>query len=110
VFIVKNGVLVTPQLTASVLESITRETVMELARDELGLRVEERDIDRTEIYMADEAFICGSAVEVVPIIQLDRFSLSGGKAGVVTSRLLELYLNCVRGEVEKYRRWITKIA
>lgn len=110
VFIVRSGVLATPPLSASVLESITRDTVIELARAELGLRVEERDIDRTELYMADEAFLCGTSVEIVPITRVDRFDIAAsGKPESLTARLLALYLDCARGRLSRYARWTTKV-
>ncbi len=109
-FLLRGNVLVTPSLTSSVLESITRETVIEVARDELGMRVEEREVDRTELYTADEAFLCGTAVELVPITRVDRFDLSNGKAGAITSRLLDTYLRCARGKIAKYINWTTPIA
>ena len=80
-FMVKNGVLVTPMLTDSVLESITRDTVIKIARKILKIEVVERSIDRTELYACDEAFLCGSAMEVTPVISVDRYEIANGKAG-----------------------------
>lgn len=109
-FIVRNGVLLTPPLTASVLESITRDTVIELARAELGFRVEEREVDRTELYTADEAFLCGTSVEIVPIVRVDRFDLPGSaRPQSVTSRLFDLYLRSARGELGSYSKWTTRV-
>lgn len=108
-FIVKANKLITPPLSASVLESITRETVIEFAKKDLNLIVEERDVDRTELYMADEAFICGSAVEVVPIVRIDRFTISNGTPGPITSGIFDKYLDCVRGGLANYKHWVTPL-
>jgi branched-chain amino acid aminotransferase len=107
-FLVKDGVLVTPRLTDSVLESITRDTLLTLARKELHIPVEERSIDRTELYICDEAFLCGSAMEVTPIYSVDRHPI-GETAGPVTAALRRLYLDCVTGERPEYRHWLTPI-
>ena len=107
-FLVRDGVLTTPRLTDSVLESITRDTVITLAREILGVSMEERAIDRTELYICDEAFLCGSAMELTPIFSVDRHPINGG-AGEVTTALRKLYLGCVAGELPEYRRWLTPI-
>lgn len=107
-FLVKNGVLITPQLTDSVLESITRDTLIQLAKHELGLTVEERSVDRTELYLCDEAFLCGSAMEITPIFSVDRYEI-GTAAGEITAKLHRLYLDVVTGRCEKYRHWITEV-
>ena len=103
-FMVKNGELVTPQLTDAVLESITRDTVIELAK-KLGIKVVERTIDRTELYTCDEAFLCGSAMEITPIISIDKTMLCGGE-GEITKKLHTTYLHAVSGGVEE---WVTPI-
>lgn len=108
-FMVKNGVLVTPRLTDSVLESITRDTVIRLAKDEYGLKVEERTIDRTELYLADEAFLCGSAMEITPIYTIDRYKIGTGEQGTITKKLHLKYLDCARGLIFKYLDWLTPI-
>lgn len=107
-FLVRDGVLATPRLTDSVLESITRDTVIVLAREVLGVPVEERAIDRTELYICDEAFLCGSAMEIAPILSVDRHPLTEG-TGELTARLQELYLACVVGRCGDYRKWLTAI-
>lgn len=103
-FMVKNGKLVTPLLTDSVLESITRDTVMQIAREVLRLPVEERSIDRTELYVCAEAFLCGSAMEIRPILSIDRYALNGHE---MTGRLHQIYLDVVRGKMEEYETWLT---
>ena len=107
-FIVKNGVLITPKLTDSVLESITRDTVLTLARQELKLPIEERSIDRTELYACDEAFLCGSSMGITPIYSVDRYEL-GADAGPITAQLSDLYMACVTGREAAYRAWLTPI-
>ena len=108
-FMVKGDTLVTPRLTDSVLESITRNTVIRLAQENLGLKVEERTIDRTELYMADEAFLCGSAMEITPIYSIDRYAIGTGEQGEITKVLHLTYLDCVCGKLENYKKWLTPI-
>lgn len=106
-FMVRDGILITPKLTDAVLESITRDTVIEIAKY-LGIKVEERTIDRTELYTCDEAFLCGSAMEVTPIYSIDRYQISD-KAGKITSSIHKTYLDIAMGKVAKYKKWVTPI-
>lgn len=108
-FMIKNGVLVTPLLTDSVLESITRDTIIKLAENVLHLRVEERSVDRTELYVCDEAFLCGSAMEITPIFSVDKYSLGNGVAGELTQLIHETYLKIVTGELVLAQDWLTEI-
>lgn len=108
-FIIRDGVLITPPVTASILESITRETVIEIARDLLQIKTVERDVDRTELYICDEAFLCGSAMEIVPVINVDGISVGTGKSGEITTLLQNKYLEVVRGKVKKYKKWLTPV-
>lgn len=105
----KNGKLITPSITESVLESITRDTVIKLAKEELGLVVEERTIDRTELYMCDEAFLCGSSMEITPVLSIDRFQVGNGNTGELTDKLHKLYLNIVTGKIKNRLNWLTPI-
>jgi branched-chain amino acid aminotransferase len=109
VMMARHGRLVTPPVTADILESITRETLIELARAEMGLEVVERDVDRSELYVCDEAFFCGSGAEVLPISSIDHYVLGDGAPGKVTRALQELYFRVVRGAVPKYRHWLTPV-
>ena len=93
-FMVRNNRIVTPKFTDAVLESITRDTVIRLARN-LGIKVEERTIDRTELYTADEAFLCGSAMELTPLLSIDRYDLGEAK---ISQNLHEAYLEVVSGK------------
>ncbi len=108
-FMVKNGVLITPQLTDCVLESITRDTVIQFAKSELGMEVQERTIDRTEVYLADEAFLCGSAMEITPIYSIDKYPIGTGEQGAITKKIHLLYLDVAMGKVENRKNWLTPI-
>ena len=108
IFIVRQGTLITPPVTANILEGITRDTVITLARD-LGIVVEERPVDRTELYMAEEVFLCGSAAGLSPVVEIDRRKIGTGEPGPIFLQLQELYENVVRGKVEKYRGWCTPV-
>jgi branched-chain amino acid aminotransferase len=106
---VRHGKLITPPVTADILESITRETLIDLARAELGLEVIERDIDRTELYICDEAFFCGSGHEVTPINSVDRYEVGDGRPGPLTRRIQKLYFDLVSGALPQYRHWLTPV-
>jgi branched-chain amino acid aminotransferase len=104
-FMLRNGVLATPPITDNVLEGITRRTVIQLLRDELRMEVQERPIDRTEVYLADEMFFCGTGAQISAITKVDHRLVGTGKIGDVTTRLRDLYFNVVRGRIAKYRDW-----
>ena len=106
-FMVRDGKLITPLLTDSVLESITRDTVIKIAKD-LDIVVVERTIDRTELYIADEVFLCGSAIEIVPILSVDGFEVYNYQNSI-TKKLYDYYLECVKNTISKYDLWLTKI-
>ncbi len=108
-FMVRDEVLVTAPVTANILESITRATVLELARDALGLKIQEREIDRTELYIADEVFFCGSGWEITPVRSVDRYPIGKGQPGPLTKRLQEVYFSVAEGRVPKYRHWLTPV-
>jgi branched-chain amino acid aminotransferase len=107
-FMVRKGRLVTPTTSSDILESITRATLIEeICPNLLGLDVVERDIDRTELYVAEEAFFCGSGYEITPITSIDRFPLGEGAVGPITRRLSTAYLNLVRGTDARFPEWRT---
>lgn len=108
-FIVRNGTLITPMLNNDILEGITRNVVIELARERLGLRVIEAAIDRTELYVADEAFFCGTGAEIKPIIEIDRRKIGTGEVGPVAGSLVRLYADVVRGRLPAYSDWCTPV-
>jgi branched-chain amino acid aminotransferase len=107
-FMVRDGKLVTPTTTSSILESITRDTLIKLAK-EMGYDVVERSIDRTELYVADEVFLCGSAIEVAPIVSVDGYIIGSGQAGVVTTELLRQYLAVASGVDLRHPEWRTVV-
>lgn len=109
IFIVRDGALVTPSLTQGILESVTRDTLIRLAREACGFRVEEREIDRTELLCADEAFLCGSSYEVSPIRSIDQITFAGGVPGPISKALWESYNRAVRGGLEDYTKWLTPV-
>lgn len=109
IFIVRDGLLITPPVTANILEGITRGVIMEIAREELGIETVERTIDRSELYLAEEAFFCGTGVQVVAITEIDHRLVNDGKIGPIALRLRQLYFDIVRGKVEKYRAWCTPV-
>lgn len=108
IFVVINGTLVTPMLTDSVLESITRDTIIKLAKA-AGIPVVERTIDRTELYTCDEAFLCGSAMEVTPVLSIDKYVVGSGNTGEITRALHKAYLEAAQGKNEKLKDWVTPI-
>ena len=105
VFILRKGKIVTPPVTDNILEGITRNTMMTLLRDELGLEIVERQIDKSEVYLSDEAFMVATGAQVVAITRIDYRKLGSGSMGPVTQKLRDLYFSVVRGEVPKYRKW-----
>lgn len=107
IFIVRDGVLHTPTPADNILEGITAQTVVQLAREELGIPTVYRTIDRTELYIADEIFLTGTAAHVTPVVEVDRRLVGGGTPGPVTKRLMSLYFDVIRGKNRKYRDWCT---
>lgn len=107
-FMVKDGELVTPALTDSVLESITRDTILNIAKHN-GISVCERSIDRTELYTCDEAFLCGSAMEITPIFSIDRYEIGNGNIGPLTNKLHQCYLDVAQGRNDEFKKWLTPI-
>jgi branched-chain amino acid aminotransferase len=105
VFMLRDGVLVTPLSTDNILEGITRRTVIELAQNEMGLKVVERSIDRTEVYMCEELFMTGTAVQVTAVTRVDYRPVGYGQMGPIVTRLRGLFDNAVRGRIPAYRHW-----
>jgi branched-chain amino acid aminotransferase len=108
-FIIRDGVLITPPVTDNVLEGITRRRMLELARNDLGLETDERSIDRTELYVADEVFLCGTGAQISPVIEIDRRTIGTGRPGATTKDLSRRYFDAVRGKVPAYRDWLTPV-
>ena len=105
VFMVRDGVLITPSVSDNILEGITRRTIIELAKKDLGLEVVERSIDRTEAIVCDELFMTGTAAQVMVVTSVDHRSVGDGKMGPITARLRDLFNEVVHGRVEKYSPW-----
>jgi len=108
-FMVRDGVLITPSVTSDILEGITRATLLQLARDELHIPVKERGVDRTELYVCDEAFLCGTGVQVAAIASIDNRPVGSGQIGPITKKLRDMYFEIVRGKVPKYKSWCTPV-
>jgi len=109
VFMVRDGVLVTPSITENILEGIVRRTVLELAQNELGVPVQERPIDRTEVYLCDELFMSGTAAQITAITQVDHRTVGDGQMGAITLKLRALFNEVVRGNMPQYRHWNTAV-
>ena len=108
-YIIRDGVAITPPVTAGVLESITRDVVKQLFQDELGVPVIERDIDRTELYIADEVFICGTGAELQAVGSVDGYKIGDGGIGPLVTRMEQLFHDIVRGKDARYPEWRTGI-
>lgn len=106
---IRDGRLITPSISDNVLEGITRNTVLQLARERLNLKVDQRPIDRSEVYAADEAFLCGTGVQIAPITELDHRKIGTGKIGPTVRKLQEIYFSVVRGQDEAYHHWLTPV-
>jgi branched-chain amino acid aminotransferase len=107
-FVIKNGVVYTPDLSAGALNGITRNTIFAICRD-LGLELVEKRITRDEVYIADEAFFTGTAAEVTPIRELDRVEIGRGSRGPVTEKIQSAFFDIVNGRNPKYAEWLTKV-
>jgi branched-chain amino acid aminotransferase len=105
VFMVRDGVLITPTVTENILEGITRRSVIELAKNELGLTVVERPIDRTEVYICDELFMTGTAAQITIVTKVDHRPVGTGSMGPVGEALRKMFIDIVRGNNPKYERW-----
>jgi branched-chain amino acid aminotransferase len=108
-FMVRRGRLVTPGVNSDILEGITRAGIIELARGSLGLECEVRSIDRSELYVADEVFLCGTGAQVSPVASIDHRSVGSGDIGPITRRIMDAYFEAVHGRSEAYRHWVTPI-
>ena len=109
IFLVRDGKLITPATTSNILMGITRNTVIELAEKELGIKTIHRAIDRSELYIADECFLTGTAAHVTPVAEIDRRKIGNGEIGPITAKLQEIYAKVIRGEHPKYMHWCTPV-
>ena len=108
IFIIRNGKLLTPPPSSSALEGITKDSVIEIAKD-LGYQTIEREIPRTEIYFADEVFLTGTAAEITPVISVDGKKVGDGKVGNITGKIRTTYTNITMGKNKKYSKWVTSV-
>ena len=109
IFMVRNGVFVTPSITDDILEGIVRRTFMAMIQEELGMQVVERSIDRTELFLADEIFFVGTGVQLTAITRIDNRTIGEGTMGPLTTRLREIFFDTVRGKIPKYRHWCVPV-
>ena len=109
IFMILNGKLITTPPNSDILVGITRNTVLEVAHDMLGIETVERDIARTELYVCDELFFCGTGAQVAPVRSVDRRILNDGQPGPITRRLQDTYFSIVQGREPRYRHWCTPV-
>src|SRR5215213_9696659 len=109
VMLVSGNQVITPDVNSGILESITRDALIVLAREVLGLEVVERHVDRTELYLADEVFTCGTAAEVTPIVSVDKYTVGNGQIGPVTRALESAFDDVLRGRDARYAHWRTSV-
>ena len=107
-FIVRDGTVITPPVSDDILEGITRKAITQLAVDN-GLSVESRTIDRSELYVCDEVFLCGTGVQVSPVVEVDHRPVGSGQVGPIARMIRDRYFEAVRGDVDAYRHWLTPI-
>jgi branched-chain amino acid aminotransferase len=108
-FMVRDGKLITPAVSDDILEGITRHGLMQLAREEMGTETITRTIDRSELYIADEVFLCGTGAQLSPVVEIDHRTVGDGTVGPITRRLAELYFDVVRGRNPTYSDWVTPV-
>ncbi len=108
-FMVRDGKFITSPVADNILEGITRRTVIELARAELGAEVVERTIDRSELYIADEVFFCGTGAQVAAVLEIDHRAIGDGRMGALTQKMQDAYFSVVRGKNPKYAGWLTPV-
>ena len=108
-FMVRDGELITPSVTDDILEGITRDTVIAIAREELGLTVTERAIDRTELFIADEVFFCGTGAQVAPCVKVDGREVGDGAIGPIARRIGDVYFAIARGDDKRHAEWRTAV-
>jgi branched-chain amino acid aminotransferase len=109
IFLVRDGVLVTPSVADGILEGITRSTVIKLAEDELGISTVERSVGRSELYYADEIFLSGTGAQIAVVTSVDQRAVGDGEIGPIAARLQEVYFEVVRGHNPKYLDWLTPV-
>jgi branched-chain amino acid aminotransferase len=106
-FVVRNGTILTPPVSDDILEGVTRKAIVQLAQD-AGIPVEVRSIDRSELYVCDEAFLCGTGVQISPVVEVDHRAIGDGKVGPIGRLMHDRYFAAVRGNLPQYQGWLTK--
>jgi branched-chain amino acid aminotransferase len=109
IFVVMEGKLITPPTYHNILKGVTRDTIMKLAENELGVETIERPIDRGELYLADECFMCGTGAHLVPVNEIDHRIIGNGEIGQITKKLMSLYHDVIKGNNSKYMNWCTPV-
>ena len=109
IFIVRDGKLITTPVTSNILEGVTRSTIIDLAKSEFDVETEVRPIDRSELYICDEVFFCGTGAQVSPTTMIDHRPVGTGAIGAISKKLQELYFNVVRGRNHRYKSWCTPV-
>jgi branched-chain amino acid aminotransferase len=107
-FMVRDGALITPPVSDDILEGITRAGIFEIA-EHLGITVKERSIDRTELYIADEVFLCGTGAQISPVASVDHRAVGDGQIGPISRRISKTYFDAVRGRLAEFRHWVTPV-
>jgi branched-chain amino acid aminotransferase len=105
---VRNGVLITPPVTDNILEGIVRQSLIGIAGDQ-QIPLEVRSIDRTELYVADELFLCGTGAQLSPVTSVDHRKVGTGGLGPITQQLSRIYFDAVRGKSDRYKGWVTPV-
>ncbi|MBU0580075.1 MAG: branched-chain amino acid transaminase [Candidatus Margulisbacteria bacterium] len=108
-FIIRDGVAITPQVNENILEGITRQALIKMLKEEIKIEVIERAIDRSELYIADEVFLCGTGAQVSPVVEIDHKIVAAGKPGEITMKLSKIYFDAVKGINRKYSEWLTPV-
>ncbi|CCF82774.1 branched-chain amino acid transaminase [Nitrolancea hollandica] len=109
IFLVSGGELITPLVSDNILVGITRSTVIQLARDDLHLVVRERRVDRSELYSADEVFLCGTGAQIIPVVEIDHRPIGNGEVGPITARVARCYDDVVHGVESRYHSWLSAV-
>jgi branched-chain amino acid aminotransferase len=108
-FMVRDGKLITPNIGSNILESVTRDTIITLYEEATGQAVVQREVDRSELYFADEAFLCGTGQEIIPVIKIDRLPVGDGSIGPITKQMQKIYFDAVRGLTPDTHGWLTAV-
>ncbi len=109
IFLIREGKAITPSYSEHILEGITRSAVKKLLKNELVVEIEERPVARSELYVADEIFLTGTAAEITPVVEVDNRKIGGGDVGVITKELQDIYFRAVRGMIDRYFGWLTPV-